>query len=65
MTTKPVRITKKMQAEMEAVYYAYLVKEPLNMFFQRTRLIVLKLKEPIFIIGCHWEKLPILELEKH
>ena len=26
MTTKPLRITKKMQAEMEAVYYAYLVK---------------------------------------
>lgn len=26
MTTKPVRITKKMQAEMETVYYAYLVK---------------------------------------
>lgn len=26
MTTKPVKITKKMLAEMETVYYAYLVK---------------------------------------
>lgn len=26
MTTKPAKITKKMQAEMESVYYAYLVK---------------------------------------